>query len=336
MGGVEVKHGDVHVRDATPERHGRAPLEREVRVRLRRQERPQAARDGVLDRPIGIGHPEIERGQGEAGGFAAEQDAHRAAPAFGRLPEAKCDGRLAGELRQREGREHGRGDERRNRRFRLREARLCARDIELAPSAELEPHTGEIERFSAVAQVLLRDAQPLLHAAQLDVVTRDLGRDQHLRVVQVRDGRVGIGARGLDAAAHAAEEIELVREAHRGGGERARRSRGRRRQAILPRCAGREADLGQLVGAGGALGEGTLPLGVDGRPDPAGLVLRHGSYATREEAGVKGEELQRLGQGARPEQLQSGYGCSHGDRSDSSDESDDAMAGMVAIGEVMR
>ena len=65
------------------------------------------------------------------------------------------------------------------------------------------------ERLALISEVRARDAQALLRAAQLEIVARDLGRDEHLRVAQI--GRRGVGVRGrsLDAAAHAAEQIEL-------------------------------------------------------------------------------------------------------------------------------
>ena len=101
------------------------------------------------------------------------------------------------------------GDQRRNRRFSRGPPRRRARDVELAAAAELEPHAGEVERLLLIPQVRARDGQALLRAAQLDVVARDLGRDEHLRVAQIRDRRVGLGARRFDAAAYAAEKVEL-------------------------------------------------------------------------------------------------------------------------------
>ena len=82
-----------------------------------------------------------------------------------------------------------RGDERRNRRFGRRAPSRGARDVELAAAAELEPHARELERLLLIAQVRARNGRALLRAAQLDVVARDLGRDEHLRVAQVRDRR---------------------------------------------------------------------------------------------------------------------------------------------------
>ena len=65
------------------------------------------------------------------------------------------------------------------------------------------------ERLALKVEIRARDAQPLLRAAQVEIAARDLGRDEHLRVAQIGFGRRGIGARGLRAAAHAAEQIEL-------------------------------------------------------------------------------------------------------------------------------
>ena len=127
--------------------------------------------------------------------------------------ERELGGERAGPLAEQHGepvrRDRLGGDERRNRRFGGGEPRRRARDVELAAAAELEPHARELQRLLLIARVRARDAQALLRAAQLDVVARDLGRDEHLRVAQVRDGGIGLGTRGFDAAAHAAEEIEL-------------------------------------------------------------------------------------------------------------------------------
>ena len=100
-------------------------------------------------------------------------------------------------------------NQRRNARFGRREPRGRARDVELAAAAEVEPHAREAQRLALRVEIRARDREPLLSAAQVEVRARDLGRDEHLRVAQIRFRRLRVGARGLRAAPHAPEQIEL-------------------------------------------------------------------------------------------------------------------------------
>ena len=80
------------------------------------------------------------------------------------------------------------------------------------------------------------DGELGLLAAQLEVVARDFGDDGHLGVVQVGHLAFELGVARLDAAAHAAEEVELPGGIEAGVVE-LRRCRGRRTGPPPPACA---------------------------------------------------------------------------------------------------
>ena len=109
---------------------------------------------------------------------------------------------------------------------------LCARRVELGAAAGVETHLRQIERRLLVGHVAARDIELLLLAAQLEVGARDFRRHDHLRVALRGFDGAELRVAGFEAAAHAAEEIELPERVEAGvvvlGLTRGARKRGRR------------------------------------------------------------------------------------------------------------
>ena len=97
----------------------------------------------------------------------------------------------------------------RNRRQRRRQLRLCARRIELRASTRVEPRKRDAQGFALVVGVASCDFEPLLRAAQLEVLARDFRGDAHLGVVDRGFGRLHFRRACFDAAPHASEKVEL-------------------------------------------------------------------------------------------------------------------------------
>ena len=105
--------------------------------------------------------------------------------------------------------------------FKRRQTRLDGRDLRGGfGDVQIGRHTivqAQLREFQAVPgdiEVLLGDRASVLHAAQLDVVLRGVGkhRQQHTATVVFGDFETGVG--GFGFAAHAAPEIQFP-----GGGE---------------------------------------------------------------------------------------------------------------------
>ncbi len=104
------------------------------------------------------------------------------------------------------------------------------------PRPRSSAHSREVQRLALESEIRARDRQPLLRAAQVEIVARDFGRDEHLRVAQIRFGRLGVGAGGFRAAAHAAEQVELP-ERRDADVVRLDRRPARREARLLRRCS---------------------------------------------------------------------------------------------------
>src|SRR5262249_36646172 len=96
-----------------------------------------------------------------------------------------------------------------------REPRGRARHVELAAAAEVEAHAREVQRLALRVEIRARDDEALLRAAQVEIRARDFGRDEHLRVAEVRFPRLAVRGRGLRAAPHSAEQVELPKRRER-------------------------------------------------------------------------------------------------------------------------
>src|SRR5581483_7604350 len=96
-------------------------------------------------------------------------------------------------------------------RERRAELGLRARHVEIGSAARLELRLCERQYLLLVLDVGAGYGQLSLLTAQLEVVACDLGDDRHLRIVQVGHLAFQLGIACLDAAAYAAEEIELPR-----------------------------------------------------------------------------------------------------------------------------
>ena len=96
---------------------------------------------------------------------------------------------------------------------RQREAELGARalGIECRAAAGVEPLLGHLQRPPLVLGVAAGHGQPLLRAAQLEVVPRQLRRERDLHVAQVLAGGADERALALHVPADPAEQIELPR-----------------------------------------------------------------------------------------------------------------------------
>src|SRR5438874_1524576 len=68
---------------------------------------------------------------------------------------------------------------------------------------------AEIEAAPLGFQIPLRDGNLPLKAAKIHVVDSNFGEERHQHVAAVFDGERDLGIGGLDAAAHAAENIQL-------------------------------------------------------------------------------------------------------------------------------
>ena len=90
-----------------------------------------------------------------------------------------------------------------------RQLRLRARGVELGAAAGVEPDLREIERGLLVRDVAAGDVELQLLAAQFEVGARDFGGHDHLHVLQRGFLGAEFGTAGFEAAAHAAEEVQL-------------------------------------------------------------------------------------------------------------------------------
>jgi hypothetical protein len=156
----------------------------------------------------------------------------------------------------------GTGDRRFERRDRAAgrgQLRLGARRIELGAAAGVEPRLGEVESRSLVRDVTARDVELLLLAAQLEVRARDFGGHGDERVAPFGFDGAELRIGGLEAAANAAEEIELPDRIEAGVVELG-----------LARCAGLRG------GSGGALLCITAAR-VDRRQEIEGRVAAQGA-----------------------------------------------------------
>ena len=173
-------------------------------------------------------------------------------------------------------------------RFQCRDARrggfqlrAGAGGVEVGAGAGIEARLHQVERLLLVVAVGAGDAQAFLGAAQVDVAARDLAGNRHLQRAQVGGAGLGLGAAGLDAAAHATEQVKLPARRNAGapllavarGARRARRLigaaahvgglalRGDRRQRVEARAAQQgvgavvagQRDAQVVVGAQGVL-----------------------------------------------------------------------------------
>ena len=131
--------------------------------------------------------------------------------------------------------------------------------------------SASLSSACGVATLCSADRATRLRAAQVDVGRRDLGHQRHPHGVAVSDRCGGVGVGRLDAASHAAEQVDLPRggeavlvlaervdEARNGGGHA-----GRRRTLAAPESAPKtRAGRRPLAEAGVGVRRG----GVDGRP----------------------------------------------------------------------
>ena len=95
-------------------------------------------------------------------------------------------------------------------------------DVLAADEPGLGAPVGELQRLGLAGEVVAGNAEPDLPGAHLDVVQRHFGRQRHPGVVQARLGRFEVGLGRLDAAAHAAEHVELPARVEAGAEEIAR------------------------------------------------------------------------------------------------------------------
>ena len=87
--------------------------------------------------------------------------------------------------------------------------RLGARGVELIAPARLQASARQLQRIELVVGIALGERQLILQSAQDEIVARHFGDDADARILQRRPARADIGARRLDVAPHAAEQIEF-------------------------------------------------------------------------------------------------------------------------------
>src|SRR5262245_20025775 len=104
-----------------------------------------------------------------------------------------------------------RGLDRWNARERGLELCACSRRVELRAAPGIEPCLRDRQRLPLVVRVALGDGELILQSPKHEVVARDLGGDGDLRIAHPLDCRTLVGARRLDVAANATEEVELPR-----------------------------------------------------------------------------------------------------------------------------
>ena len=85
----------------------------------------------------------------------------------------------------------------------------AALHFQLAAGAEVEARLGQALRFAQADQNAPCHVQPLLRAAQLEVVARHFGGHCHLHRLQVVALRLQVRMRGLGTAAHATEQVQV-------------------------------------------------------------------------------------------------------------------------------
>jgi hypothetical protein len=101
------------------------------------------------------------------------------------------------------------GLQRRNARARGLQLRLGARQVEVGAAAMRQPQLHQAQRVLLIGGIGLGQMQTLLPAAQIGVAGRDLGRNGDLQRSQIGGTGTQVGAAGLDAAAHATEQVQL-------------------------------------------------------------------------------------------------------------------------------
>ena len=106
--GTELQHDEVDDRDSPAIGDRRQPLEREVRVRLTRQEclkrRGRSELEGVStgrNSRAGFGHTQPECRERESRRLRPQEDADRAPPPFGRMPKSSGNQCFSGQHRRR-------------------------------------------------------------------------------------------------------------------------------------------------------------------------------------------------------------------------------------------
>ena len=81
--------------------------------------------------------------------------------------------------------------------------------IQAADETAFEAQAGQTRAVPLGGEVLAGDLDALLGGAQLDVVARHFGRQRHQDVAARLHGGLQVGIGGLDAAADAAEDVQL-------------------------------------------------------------------------------------------------------------------------------
>ena len=101
------------------------------------------------------------------------------------------------------------GFERRNCRESQIEQRAAARDIEVGAASAIEERLGDVESLGLHVGILARDGELVLQPAQLEIVSRDFGRDAHEHVEPRGFDRGELCVGGLNGSPDAAEQIEF-------------------------------------------------------------------------------------------------------------------------------
>lgn len=86
-----------------------------------------------------------------------------------------------------------------------------ARHVQFRHKPGPEPAEREIERFLLRLQIRPGDHEPLLKAAQLQIIASDFREQRREYVAPVFDTRGQVRRRGFDAAPDAAEDVDLPR-----------------------------------------------------------------------------------------------------------------------------
>ena len=137
----------------------------------------------------------------------------------------------------------------RNTRARSLQLRLGARQVEVGAAAMRQPQLYQTQRVLLIGSIGLGQLQALLPATQVGVAGRDLGRNGDLQRSQIGGTGAQVGAAGLDAAAHATEQVQLPARVDAGAvaALAARPAHGLAFAASLLQRLARQGERGELI-----------------------------------------------------------------------------------------
>ena len=147
---------------------------------------------------------------------------------------------------------------------------LHTREVELGNVAGLVAAFGQAQGVAVGLDGLPHQCTFAVERAQREVGARDVRLHEQPRALEQCFARLGVERSGLARLREAAEQVGLPRDARTGGQQRARVGDARRCRGAAA-CAGRDADLRQPVGVGGAQ-QRTCLVQARGRELHAGAV----------------------------------------------------------------